>query len=205
MAGPEIRHEYLTLNHKPEGLTFANATTRIAGSGITLPSGTAYTLAAIDVGRWAYQSDTQTFWRLMSVGPLIWMQVGGSSGSTLSAENKDGTTISAGMPAARHSSGTGVVHGNATDASKQAIGLATIDIAAGVSGNVQLSGTLQLADWTAVTGTTTLVALGLYYLNTTSGLLTTTPPSTVGNVVQLVGREVAPDTMEIMCEQGILL
>lgn len=206
----ESRHQYQEWNHRVEAFVFADATTRAAGSGLTLPSGTPYTLVSADIGRIAYQTDTGAYYRLTGVGPIAWVLFGGGSGGgsntgIFTAQNKDGATISAGMPAARHSSGTGVVHGNATDASKQAVGLAVADISASVSGNVQVDGLLTLADWTAVVGSTTLIALGLYYLNTTSGLLSTTPPSTVGNVVQLVGRAVATDTMEILCAQGITL
>jgi hypothetical protein len=130
---------------------------------------------------------------------------GGGGSATYSAENKEGSTISAGMVVAVHSSGTGVVKGNATDNSKNAVGLMVLDTANTISGDVQTDGPFTLADWTSVIGSTSLAAHTLYFLSTTGGLLTATPPSTGGNVVQAIGRAVSATTLDIDIQQAILL
>jgi len=126
------------------------------------------------------------------------------SASTFSAENKDGTTISAGMACAMHSSGVGIIHADNTDNSKNAVGLAISDIPASASGLVQTSGTMVLSDWTIPTGASSFPALSPQFLGA-AGAMTTVPTTTVGNGLQIVGRPIGPQTLEILAEPGILL
>lgn len=109
------------------------------------------------------------------------------------------------MAVAVHSSGTGIVKANATDTSKPAVGLMTADTADTISGAVQTDGPFTLADWTAVIGSASLAAHTLYFLSTTGGLLTATPPSVGGNVVQRIGRAVSATTLAIEIGPTILL
>lgn len=125
--------------------------------------------------------------------------------STFSAENKDSTTILKGQPVAIHSSGTGIVRANATNNTKNTIGLAGQDVAQGFSSPVSISGPFSMADWTNVTGSSLLASIAVYYLDTVAGKLTTTPPVATGNVVQFVGRALAPDTLDLAIEQTTLL
>lgn len=62
-------HSAQTRNHIAENFVFANATDRAAATGYTLASG--------DVGKLAYQSDTGTYWRLLTTAPT-WARVEGS-------------------------------------------------------------------------------------------------------------------------------
>lgn len=129
-----------------------------------------------------------------------------SGTASFEAENKDVAVASQGMAVAMHSSGVGVVKASAADNSKHAVGLAAVAIAVGVAGAVLTEGLLSLPDWTAVTGSAALVAKATYFLDpSTPGRLTSTAPSAAGQVVQIVGREVAPDTLEIEIEPPILL
>jgi hypothetical protein len=126
--------------------------------------------------------------------------------ATFDAENKSGGTLSAGIVVATHSSGSGTVKAIATAFGTLAIGLAAESTLSSVSGEVQTSGSLTLSDWTAITGATELVARGRYYLSAaTAGLLTTTAPSTVGHIIQLVGVAISPSTLDIDPGEGILL
>jgi len=126
--------------------------------------------------------------------------------NTFESENKSGGTLAAGVAVATHSSGTGTVKAIATAFSTLAIGLVAASTANGVSGDVQTTGPFTLADWTAITGTAELVARGRYYLSaSTAGLLTTTAPSTVGQILQLVGVAISPTTLDIDPGEGILL
>lgn len=88
-----------------------------------------------------------------------------------------------------------------------AIGLAyNASVATGTSGEFATSGLLASADWTAVTGSTTLTAGSIYYLSaTTAGQLTTTAPSTVGQYVQVIGIAIDTTTMLINIKSPILL
>jgi len=74
----ESRHQYAAENHRLERFVFANSTTRAAGSGLTTPSGIAYTIVSADIGQVAYETATNTYWRLTGVGPLAWLQLTGS-------------------------------------------------------------------------------------------------------------------------------
>jgi hypothetical protein len=113
------------------------------------------------------------------------------------ATNKQGSTLAAGAVVATHSSGIGVVLADADDDTKPAIGLNVTSVASLNSATVQTSGPFELADWTAITGTTTLTAKGRYYLSTTAGQLVTTPPSAASQIVQLVGVAVSDTTLDI--------
>jgi len=199
MSSPVFRHDLQTDNHKLEAYTFADATARLAGTG--------YTIIAEDIGKSGFQADDLSYWRLTGVSPLTWHQIssGAFSAGGFTDENKDGVTVDAGMAVAAHSSGTGFLRANATDNTKNAIGLLQTDTASLSSGPVQVDGPFTLSDWTAVTGSATLAALGVYFLDTVAGKLTATPPSSGGNVVQKIGRAISPTTLEIEVEVAILL
>jgi hypothetical protein len=63
-------HGGQTANHLIENWTFANATDRVAGTG--------YTILVTDEGKIAYQSDTGAYYRLVSIGPLVWTSIVGT-------------------------------------------------------------------------------------------------------------------------------
>lgn len=121
------------------------------------------------------------------------------------AENKEGISLSAGMPVAVHSSGVGVVRASAADNQKNAVGLALLGAAPAMAETVQVGGPVTLSDWTAVTGTATLQARAIYYLSTIPGMLTTTPPETPGQVVQQVGMALSATTLGVEIDEAILL
>jgi hypothetical protein len=125
----------------------------------------------------------------------------------ITAQNKGLVTILKGQAVAAHSSGTGIILANASTSSKNAIGLAGQSIAPSASGIVILSGPFTLSDWTAITGTVSLSALAVYYLDVTDGQLSTSPPSVAGsgNVVQFTGRSISVDTLDLLIDPAILL
>jgi hypothetical protein len=110
-----------------------------------------------------------------------------------------------GQPVAIHSSGVGVVLASAANNSKNAIGLATEDIAPTFSGVILVDGPLTLADWTNVIGSVTLATKATYWLSATAGLLTTSAPTTIGQIDQVVGKSVSTDTLEIKISESVLL
>lgn len=125
---------------------------------------------------------------------------------TYEATNSEGASITQGMVVAVHGSGSGVIKASAADATKPASGLAMATVADTFSATIQTSGPFTLADWTAVTGSVTLSAHAVYFLDpATPGLLTTTVPSGSGEVVQEVGVAVSTVTLNISIEYPILL
>lgn len=116
---------------------------------------------------------------------------------TFSATNKQGSSIAAGSPCATHSSGVGAVLASASNDTRVAVGLTIGDAADQSAIRVQTSGPFTLSDWTQSTGAATLVAKGRYWLDIVAGMLTTTPPASVGNIVQLIGVAVSADTLDI--------
>lgn len=121
------------------------------------------------------------------------------------AENKDVVTIYPGMVVAPHPSGTGVILAQNPLPARPAIGLSRTTTAPTFSDRFQSDEYLTLADWTAVTGSVSLTALGIYFLSSTPGQLTTTAPTTPGTIVQIVGQVVSPTTLKIELQAPILL
>lgn len=122
-----------------------------------------------------------------------------------SAENKDVVTIKAGQPVAIHSSGVGIIRADATAPGKESIGIAMVDIAVGFAGAILVDGPMMLADWTDATGAVTLDPRAIYFLETTPGKLTTTPPAVPGNVLQRCGLELATNILSIKMDLPINL
>lgn len=77
---------------------------------------------------------------------------------------------------------------NATDISKPANAFAPAAISSGASGAIYFVGQI-------ITGLTSLTPGTVYYLDTTGGALTATPPSSVGNGVQQVGIALSATTL----------
>ena len=85
-------------------------------------------------------------------------------------------------------------------------GLAAADVLSSFACKVVNNSCLQLADWTAATGSSTLTTGSYYYIDTaTAGMITTTAPTTDGQVVYRVGQAVSADTMKVEYEESILL
>lgn len=138
---------------------------------------------------------------------LRWSAIGDSSAPTgYPAENKSGGIIYAGQPVCVHSSGSGVVQAQADDVDTRAIGLARVELADGETGDIQTEDIFVLADWTSATGSATLTARGIYYLDSANpGKLTSTAPIAIGDVVQEVGRAISDTMLAINIQQIVLL
>lgn len=77
------------------------------------------------------------------------------------------------------------------------LGLAETAGTANGTMNVLSSGTVNQADWTSVIGSATLTPGAVYYLSTTAGQLTTTPPSGSGDAVVSCGIAVTNTKLDI--------
>ena len=82
-----------------------------------------------------------------------------------------------------------------------------VSVAAAASGSIQTDGilTATTVQWDAVTGASGGLTPGsVYYLDpTTSGRLTVTAPSTVGQQVVRIGKALSTTEMDISCEPPI--
>lgn len=85
---------------------------------------------------------------------------------------------------------------DATAAGKEAQGFVLSSVLSGQTAQVYLEGT--------VTGLTGLTP-GRYYLSTTPGEITPTPPSNTGNVVQYVGNAVSTSELTFEATDGVIL
>lgn len=128
-----------------------------------------------------------------------------STDAIFEAENKEGATIRAGQLVAIHSSGVGVVKASAANIAKPAVGFARVTTPLLVAVPVQTSDILELADWTNSIGTVFLTR-GFYWADPiTTGRMTQTAPTTLGQTVQPVGYAISPTQFDISIEQPLIL
>lgn len=153
-------------------------------------------------GDLAYTKDSTKLWK--ATAPGAWSDITGDS-ETFTAENKDTVTILAGQAVTIHTSGTGILRADASTKVTYCVGLALMDIPVGVVGVVTTDGPFTLTDWTNVIGAAALTAKGRYFLDDTSGMLTTTPPTAFDNISQFIGRALSPTKFEINIEEFIVI
>ena len=130
------------------------------------------------------------------------------SETKFTAENKDASDVDPGMAVKIHSSGVGVELALADSVGNRAAALciATAAITNGNSGPFRTDGVVDLSDWTDATGSATLSAFAVYYLDqSNNGMLTTTAPTTVGQIVQRIGTAISSTKLYLEIEQPILL
>lgn len=136
-------------------------------------------------------------------GNLFLVGSSNSGGASFTAENKD-ISLSMGMAVTQHPSGTGFIRADISVNARFCIGLLGEDINGGISGKIQISGTITIANWSAITGSSSLVAKSIYYLDT-NGRITNTPSEVPGNICQEVGVAIDPQTLDINLGYPILL
>jgi hypothetical protein len=90
-------------------------------------------------------------------------------------------------------------------ATADVVGLAIAAVSNGATGTYQSDGFVTLSDWTAIVGAATLTAGARYLLSGTAGQLTTTAPTSVGQVVVLVGIAVTTTKLQLCIDDGTLL
>lgn len=85
------------------------------------------------------------------------------------------------------------------------IGLAGDDATTGQDVTVHCEGSVEQDDWSLVAGTANLTAGALYYLDSTAGLLTTTPLTTNGLVSIKIGRALTTKKIDIEISDPVIL
>jgi hypothetical protein len=78
-------------------------------------------------------------------------------------------------------------------------------VTTGQTGQYLQNGIHTQADWSAIIGSAKLTAGTRYFLDTTTGQLTATAPSTFGQVVVWVGTAVSTTRMNIRIHQRVRL
>ena len=107
------------------------------------------------------------------------------------------STTVIGQPLYISGSDTVVLADASVEGTSDVIGVAFEDVTAAGSGRYITHGIVTQSVWTSVTGSITLTAGANYYLSETTGLLTVTPPSTVGAYVIQVGTAVDLETLSV--------
>lgn len=121
------------------------------------------------------------------------------------AQNKDTQTILRGQQVAIHPSGSGVILASAVDDTKNSVGCMSDDTAVGATQNVITDEVFTMSDWANVIGSAQLRGGQIYFLSSVPGQITTSAPSTNGQVVQQIGRAVSASALEIECREAVLL
>jgi hypothetical protein len=105
--------------------------------------------------------------------------------------------VAAGQPV--YVSGNSTINlANAGNSStSQVLGLVSVGASATNTATVLSEGSVNLADWTAIAGTTNLTPGNLYYLSTTVGHITTTAPSAPTDTVVKIGIAVSTSKIDI--------
>lgn len=165
------------------------------------------TLVEIDGDRYEIRTNNEPV-HLVSVatqgpiGPPGPPGSGGDGATDFDGEDKSAGGLGAGTAAAAHPSGSGVTAAAATGL--PAVGLVVTSAGPGMTATVRAAGVLTLDDWTAAAGAVSLTAAGVYFLGP-AGAITLTPPTAPGSRLQVVGRAVGPQSMELALTPGILL
>lgn len=119
--------------------------------------------------------------------------------------NLDTVPIRPGQPVALGTSG-GVVRARGDSATTECAALALVSGQPALEFDVVEDGDVTLDDWTAATGSVQLTARSRYYLDpSTAGKLTTTAPSTAGQILQLVGVALDNNTLRVDLRDAIQL
>lgn len=111
-------------------------------------------------------------------------------------ENVSGARFLKGQVIGRGPAATGFILANNASLSTQAIGLCGETADPGFGAAVQLSGPFCLFDWTAITGTVSLLPRTTYYLDSVSGKMTSILP--VGPaIMQRMGYSLSPNVLNL--------
>jgi hypothetical protein len=116
-----------------------------------------------------------------------------------------GETVHAGAPAYIVSNNTANLASATGPTKSRAVGLVTQAASANDATVVQTDGCVTLSDWTSVIGTASLTPGSVYFLHTTDGQMSTTPPTSDGDVVVTMGVAVTTTKFDIEVNEVAVL
>lgn len=124
--------------------------------------------------------------------------------NAISKENGDIVTIKAGTPV-MISNGKIIRTGSSNGIGGTCIGITAEDILPNFAGNILLTGTIFLEDWTTLIDDGGLLPGTKYYLSSVLGELSSTVPDILGNIHQYIGVALDENTLDINIGYPILL
>lgn len=129
----------------------------------------------------------------------------GASGSgTFTATNQHGATVRKGAPLKLVTNGCDLAQANS--ATNRAIGVNSADCNSGQPATIIRQGVVTSSDWTAVTGSSQLVANSDYCLvQGSAGMLSTSIPMGSGDIQQWIGKAISTDSLLVDVQLPILL
>jgi hypothetical protein len=116
-----------------------------------------------------------------------------------------GETVHAGAPAYIVSNNTANLASATGLVKSRVVGLITQAASASDATIVQTDGSVALADWTSVIGTASLTPGSVYFLATADGQMSTTPPTSDGDVVVTMGVAVTTTKFDIEVNEVAVL
>ena len=144
-------------------------------------------------------SDTLTMSDFVHVYLLGYTPSGGGSGDTYLDRHTvtANETITIGQPVYISGNNTTNLADADNIATSHVLGLAETNGTANGTMNVLSDGRITQSDWSSVIGSTSLTPGAQYYLSTSAGQLTTTPPSGISDAVVTCGTAVTTTTLDI--------
>jgi hypothetical protein len=181
--------------------TTAAVTTAIAAAAYTLPAATDSTLGGVIVGAGLSVSAGT-----ISLAPA---SITGFNTAIQLTSGESSATTNPGSPVYLSGSGAFKRAQANSYSTSFVIGLATASIASAASGNIATGNTLALTtgQWDAIAGTSGGLTAGtLYFADpSTPGNITSTVPSTSGQLVCLIGKAISSTIMLLMIEPPVQL
>jgi hypothetical protein len=116
-----------------------------------------------------------------------------------------GETVHAGAPAYIVSNNTANLASATGPTKSRTVGLITQAATVNEATIVQTDGSVTVADWTSVIGATALTPGSVYFLHTTDGQMSTTPPTSDGDVVVTMGIAVTTTKFDIEVNEVAVL
>lgn len=133
------------------------------------------------------------------------VKFGAFSSEAQAYENPVGETLSPGQLVFLNNSGNLRTVASGEESAFRVAGVVVEGAEPGFNAKWQADGPVTLDDWTLFIGSATLVPGATYYLSSTSGMATTTPPSAAGHHVIKVGVAVSPLTLDLEISSSVRL
>jgi hypothetical protein len=99
----------------------------------------------------------------------------------------------------------GAILADASDNTRNLVGLALEGAAPNGLFRVQLIGAFEQSDWTITAGVALLTPNQIYFLSVTSGMLTSVAPVVTGEIVQVAGVALSTTVLDLLPDVSILL
>lgn len=193
-------------NHYPDSDLFLVDLTSAHNNHASDPGTVTLTLAQNAITHWSRPRALPDVLALTDHAHAYLLGLGGGNPDLSQHTVTFDSTMVSGQPV--YVSGNGTVDAALADnvTTSEVVGLVLVGASSGNQGVILTEGSVTKADWTAVTGSASLVPATTYYLSDASaGTLTGTAPVTRGNYVVRVGKALSTTVMDIEIAADLLL